>query len=777
MNISTTEHDSSTYKKPRATRACDLCRKKKVKCDSVKPSCANCTMFGYDCTYLDKPKKRGPQAANPKTLEARLKRIEFALTGLLDTDSISTSSSVMQEVTSIGNGEKASSDWSEEHLSKEGSDSDEDEELEEEFSQLAIEQRARYKYLGSSSGMYLLEGGKYHVNGVLTKFCELALRPELQTLGPDFPTQEIENQLLEVYFSRSHNYFPIFNKAGFLQRLNSGKGVSNVLLNSICAVGCILEGLTVFKDPGISRSATRFFFNRAKTELDKQYHISSLYTVQGLLLMAFNPAGGWLFLGMAVRMAQDLGLHRNIESDSLDPIEKQNRKLAWWGCVIFDRLHSAMGGKPLAINEDDFDTTLPMDYGLKDKGDVSPGSSTSLRYLTQTVRLTMLISKIIRGIYIPRSGAKNKSSTNLWSLNKSLSDWETSLSPEFRIQYDNPPNTSTFACLINSFYQYSLILLNRPFIPRFNDDHEAKASNNPAQLICERAASRITWISYYTPLEWQLHGISVKPGLLFSSSTIHLINSMSNDKELARVAKNNFAVNLKIMRQVSAIFFGAHHILTILEDLAKTRGLDNLNSLEPILYDPPKAALSPDVSHKLPRRTDSGSVVVLPNPPSDNLDCLSEGSDPRASYESTTPSPLRSTTSSTNPTISNNFHWTPIETPVYSQQPEIYKDQQQLDIAEPIYQCQNTSYTAPLNLFENNISLSSTLNPVISNIPQFAATSGYPTFTPNGTDFELLCAQRPDSDAPLLNLMQMEMDFDDWNNYFNQFGQSHSNPS
>ncbi|KAK9764911.1 hypothetical protein K7432_007187 [Basidiobolus ranarum] len=791
MNKSTAENPpssthGSTLKKPRATRACDICRKKKVKCDSLKPSCTNCTMFGYACTYLDKPKKRGPQASNPKTLEVRLKRIESALTILLENDSLSASSSVIEELASIRSAGRALNEGSEEQYSKESSSSDEYQELEEEFTQLAIQEQSRYKYFGSSSGIYLLEGGNYHVNGVFQKLNELIKCPELLKLpGPDFPTKEIEEQLLDVYFTRSHPYFPVFNKGGFLQRLKSGKEVSQVLLNAIYAVSSMLEGLTVYKDTEISRSAVIFFFTRAKTELDKQYHFSSLYTIQGLLLMSFNPAGGWLYLGMAVRMAQDLGLHRNIESDSLDPIEKQNRKLAWWSCVVFDRYHSAMGGKPLAINENDFDTTLPMDLGLKDRGDISPGSGTSFRYFTQCVRLTMMISKIIRVIYVPRSGAKHKSNTNLWSLNKSLSDWESSIGPEFQIQFDNCENITSYSCLLNLFYQYAVILLNRPFIPRSQDKHDGRASKNPAQLICEKAASRITWISHHTPVEWQLYGISVKPGLLFSASTIHLINAMSSDEDLARVAKINFSANLRIMRKVADIFFGGRHLLMVLEDLAKERGLNDLGDIvqEPILYDPPKASLSPDISQKLPRRTDSGSVIVLPqHTPLDSLDTFCNGNVQRVNSESSISSPSSCRDSVTTPqayTGPNNLNWAPNGVSTSLSTVDIYGNEQ-FNIAEPIYQYHSVPNMAPLNLFENNLNLypphdpaslsnSAQPAPVTRDVNEFPA---YQMPTSNERDIDI---QSPNGDAPVLNLLQMEVDFDDWNNYLNQFGQFNSN--
>ncbi|KAJ2874757.1 hypothetical protein GGH93_002158 [Coemansia aciculifera] len=46
-------------KKKRLTQACQHCRKKKVRCDGIRPSCNNCTKSKTPCTYLPSVRKRG----------------------------------------------------------------------------------------------------------------------------------------------------------------------------------------------------------------------------------------------------------------------------------------------------------------------------------------------------------------------------------------------------------------------------------------------------------------------------------------------------------------------------------------------------------------------------------------------------------------------------------------------------------------------------------------------------------------------------------------------
>ena len=51
----------------------------------------------------------------------------------------------------------------------------------------------------------------------------------------------------------------------------------------------------------------------------------------------------WLFLGVAIRMAQDLGLHRSVDkfhavaANLFLPAEKEARNRVWACCLVLDR--------------------------------------------------------------------------------------------------------------------------------------------------------------------------------------------------------------------------------------------------------------------------------------------------------------------------------------------------------------------------------------------------------------------------------------------------------
>ncbi|KAK7208207.1 fungal-specific transcription factor domain-containing protein [Myxozyma melibiosi] len=61
-------------KRRRVTRACDECRRKKIKCDGKQP-CTHCTVYSYECTY-DQPsnRRRNPAPFYINQLESRLQQ-------------------------------------------------------------------------------------------------------------------------------------------------------------------------------------------------------------------------------------------------------------------------------------------------------------------------------------------------------------------------------------------------------------------------------------------------------------------------------------------------------------------------------------------------------------------------------------------------------------------------------------------------------------------------------------------------------------------------------
>jgi len=116
-------------------------------------------------------------------------------------------------------------------------------------------------------------------------------------------------------------------------------------------------------DPSIMWPAGDEFLDSAKVLLNSTYASASPSTVQALLLMGYREGGigdmslSWTYVGMAIRMAQDLGMHRladgwkrgGLGGRLFSEWELAERKRIWFGCVVLDKFVSAFIGKQLTF--------------------------------------------------------------------------------------------------------------------------------------------------------------------------------------------------------------------------------------------------------------------------------------------------------------------------------------------------------------------------------------------------------------------------------------------
>lgn len=109
----------------------------------------------------------------------------------------------------------------------------------------------------------------------------------------------------------------------------------------------------------------------AKRLLDRAFAASRPSTCKALLLLGYREIGvgamahAWTYTGMAVRMAQDLGMHKRADrwtrvgAPLFNARALQERRRIWYACVLMDKYVSTYIGRPVSISERDFDTLLP----------------------------------------------------------------------------------------------------------------------------------------------------------------------------------------------------------------------------------------------------------------------------------------------------------------------------------------------------------------------------------------------------------------------------------
>lgn len=143
------------------------------------------------------------------------------------------------------------------------------------------------------------------------------------------PNAEILAHLLPIFFDFFGSHFPFYQKDRFME-LARQKSVPAVLLNSMCALGSRFSN-----HPRIRRDPIylcgELFGNKAKQIIVVLLAVPSYDLVASLLMLGWyefgcnRDVGFWMYTGMAIRMAQDLGMHKgNDEGDQSGKVSTQD---------------------------------------------------------------------------------------------------------------------------------------------------------------------------------------------------------------------------------------------------------------------------------------------------------------------------------------------------------------------------------------------------------------------------------------------------------------------
>ena len=120
---------NSNSKRSKITKACDNCRRRRVKCDGVPDGCGGCKAAKTQCVYTTSNTKRGPPKGYVEVIEDRLGKIENMLAGIVKKKRVvvpSTSSSTAHRSSDRAH---AHSDNEDDDNNNNNNDEDEDEDF------------------------------------------------------------------------------------------------------------------------------------------------------------------------------------------------------------------------------------------------------------------------------------------------------------------------------------------------------------------------------------------------------------------------------------------------------------------------------------------------------------------------------------------------------------------------------------------------------------------------------------------------------------------------
>ncbi|KAK7695174.1 hypothetical protein QCA50_002364 [Cerrena zonata] len=323
---------------------------------------------------------------------------------------------------------------------------------------------------------------------------------------------------------------------------NSIQGVSKLLLLAMFAFAARYDHFSS-NSGGRTSKAGHQYAAEARRVLNEVYQHSRPSTCQALLLMGIREFGigsmeqGWLFIGMASRMAVDLGMNHDADhwktakgAPVFSVEDRAARKRIWWACCIADKLSSVWLGRPVNFREGDFNVLWPeIEYEEEhDKWEPYPAdafgpdfTSEACRILScyqEQAKLSFIISQIMAEIYPVRTPKDTHRRSSLEKLEQSLHQWLFHL-PEHLAYCETSKRVTPLphVLALHIEYQSALLLLHRAFIPSWDDPHafsDNRGGDPLALKAFDKCQGAATHIASFVTIYDQKYGLNRCPPLL-----------------------------------------------------------------------------------------------------------------------------------------------------------------------------------------------------------------------------------------------------------------------
>ena len=417
--------------------ACEPCRKRKSRCNAIRPQCSNCNIRNISCRYgnpysqLSTPQYSSQPAVNADELPPTSERASSqSFSRTIGTDyaqsrrrdhgenetngpagilSLSSTATGDDSVPSVGLATTGS------HVIN--STISRQRHVKRPYEVLAAEESdaPETHYKGSSTFPSITLFSRNEIEGLPDAPTTLESHSEL-------PDRLLADSLVDTYFKRTHKLYPFLHEGTFraeyeaLWARPSSRPSSRLswfgLLNMVFVHGCEYCD-TVPQDQALAHAAT--FFSRSKSILVSQlFALGSLESVQSLLLMCYYLQGTidlhqcWNLLGLMVRIATSVGLHSKLGQDDIIPVEREVRKRTWWGCVVLNYTLSMKFGCPPLLRADESNVEFPLEVDDQYIINTSVtsrqpnGSPSFISFFVNSIQLAHIVHNVSEMLYSRR---------------------------------------------------------------------------------------------------------------------------------------------------------------------------------------------------------------------------------------------------------------------------------------------------------------------------------------------------------------------------------------
>ncbi|KAL4940033.1 hypothetical protein BDV06DRAFT_27066 [Aspergillus oleicola] len=365
----------------------------------------------------------------------------------------------------------------------------------------------------------------------------------------------LEEHLTDLYFSWQDPSFHVVDRKMYEDAkakwyaMEDTPYYSESLRNAICALGASFETRYHPDFVTFPESMVDFFGTRAKALLEVELDSPCIATVQALVICSSLEVGsgrearGWLYSGMAIRLAFNLALHLDmssyVSSGIITPADADLRRTVFWAAYTVDHQLGFHLGRPFRTNMEDVTVGKPTSNAIRRDKDkwipyVSPGSVYAGSGVPDCMEAICEEQVYLCEIMAPCGdflyGTPSISKVVLQSLNEKivtkLLDWKAALPQPLQINLDD--QTTPYipqVLLLHMQYYQNIIYAHRPWMSKshIQPSPPRGPGHDHAREMCIRSAITIARILTMYENRFTLRRIHTKAVAITSSAVLLLL--------------------------------------------------------------------------------------------------------------------------------------------------------------------------------------------------------------------------------------------------------------